>query len=34
VNYTENSTPIIFGRIYVNTDIIQLNLIRDLTKLQ
>ena len=34
VNYTENSTPIIFGRIYVNTDISQLNLIRDLTKLQ
>ena len=34
VNYTENSTPVLLGRIYVNADIIQLNLIRDLTKLQ
>lgn len=33
INYTEDSRPVIFGRIYVNTDIIQLNLIRDLTKL-
>ena len=33
VNYTQNSMPVMFGRIYVNTDIIQLNLIRDLTKL-
>ena len=34
VNYTENSTPVLLGRIYVNADIIQLDLIRDLTKLQ
>lgn len=33
VNYDENSRPILYGTIYVNADIIQLNLIRDLTKL-
>lgn len=33
INYTENSTPVMLGRIYANTDILQLNLIRNLTKL-
>jgi len=33
INYDENSRPILYGNIYVNTDLIQLNLIRDLSKL-
>lgn len=33
VNYDQNSRPVLYGTIYVNADIIQLNLIRDLTKL-
>jgi len=33
VNYDESSSPVLHGTIYVNADIVQLNLIRDLTKL-
>lgn len=33
LNYSPDSRPLIYGNIYVNTDLIQLNLIRNLTKL-
>lgn len=32
-NFDKNSQPIIHGSIYVNADLIQMNLIRDITKL-
>lgn len=33
INYDENSHPILFGNIYVNTDLIRMHLIRDISKL-
>lgn len=33
INYDEASHPILFGNIYVNTDLIRMHLIRDISKL-
>ena len=34
INYDEKSQPILFGNIYVNTDLIRMHLIRDISKLE